>query len=324
MLQVLITIDTEVYPILKDWKTDRLQRDIARDIYGNIGGREVGLEYQLKTFAKHGLKATFMVESLFSGCPDVGLEPLERVVSSVIAGGHEVQLHAHTEWLPYVPTLCLPYRSHLLREFPLQEQIDIIRFAKQQLQAAGAPAPIAFRAGDFAANADTLTALEKCDVRYDTSFNPCYENSHLHLPTPRSYGQATQIGAVVELPVAVFHDRPSHLRHAQLCAVTFAEMSLALDQAERQGWEFFVIVSHSFEMVANRWDPKRSPVIREQVMKRFDRLCEFLSANRNRFRTVGFSDLEPSCSVDRVPDIRGSLFNTASRLFGQAVARVRP
>jgi hypothetical protein len=324
MLQVLITIDTEVYPILKDWKRDRLQRDIARDIYGILGDREVGLEYQLRAFAKHGLKANFMVESLFSASPDVGLEPLKRIVSGVIAGGHEVQLHPHTEWLPYVSALGLPYRSHLLREFPLQEQIDIIRFAKQQLHAAGAPAPIAFRAGGFAANADTLTALEKCDVRYDTSFTPSYENSHLHLPTPRSYGQATQIGAVKELPVAVFHDRPSHLRHAQLCAVTFAEMSLALDQAELRGWEFFVIVSHSFEMLANRWDPKRPPVIRQRVLKRFEQLCEFLSANRNRFRTVGFSDLQPSCSVDPVPDIRGNLFNTGRRLFGQAVARIWP
>ncbi len=36
MLQVLITIDTEASPILHDWKADQLQRDMDRDIYGNI------------------------------------------------------------------------------------------------------------------------------------------------------------------------------------------------------------------------------------------------------------------------------------------------
>lgn len=324
MLQILITIDTETYPILKDWKTDRLQRDISRDVYGKVDGREVGLDYQLQIFAEHGLKANFMVESLFSGCPDVGPAPLKQIVSSILAGGHEVQLHPHTEWLPYVPALGLPYRSHLLREFPLEEQVEIIRFAKQQLEAAGAPTPIAFRAGGFAANSDTLAALEQCDVRYDSSFNPCYENAHLHLPTPRSYGQVTQFGSVRELPVTVFEDRPSHMRPAQLCAVSFAEMSLALERAERQGWEFAVIVSHSFEMVANRWSANKSPMIRQRVVDRFERLCRFLSTNRDRFRTVGFSDLVLRNSADRVPDIKGNLFNTGARLFSQAVARIRP
>jgi hypothetical protein len=324
MLQVLITIDTEAYPILKDWKTDRLQRDIARDIYGNIDSEEVGLDYQLRTFAQYGLKANFMVESLFSACPDVGLDPLKRIVSSILAGGHEVQVHPHTEWMPFVPALGLPYRSHLLRAFPMQEQVEIIRFAMRQLQLAGAPTPIAFRAGGFAANADTLTALEQCDVRYDSSFNPCYEDAHLHLPPPRSYGQMTAFGSVRELPVMVFKDRPSHMRPAQLCAITFAEMSLALERAERQGWEFAVIVSHSFEMIANRWNPGKSPVIRRQVVQRFEKLCKFLSGNRDRFRTVGFSDLVVRNSRDSVSDISGNILNTGARLFSQAVARIRP
>ena len=324
MLQILITIDTEAYPILTDWKADGLHRDIARDIYGKVDGREVGLDYQLRVFAENGLKANFMVESLFSGCPDVGPGPLEQIVSRILAGGHEVQLHPHTEWIPYVPALRMPYRSHLLREFPLQEQIEIIRFARQQLEAAGAPTPIAFRAGGFAANNDTLAALENCDVRYDSSFNPCYENAHLHLPMPRSYGQVTHFGSVQELPVTVFEDRPSHMRPAQLCAVSFAEMSLALESAERQGWEFAVIVSHSFEMIADRWNPKKSPIIRQRVVDRFERLCRFLSSNRDRFRTVGFSDLVLRHSADPVPDIKGNLLNTGARIFSQAVGRIRP
>lgn len=323
MLQVLITIDTDVYPILHDWKNDRLQRDLARDIYGKINGEEVGLDYQLRQFADHRLKANFMVESLFSACPDVGLDPLRRIVSSILAGGHEVQLHPHTEWIAQDPALGIPYRSHLLRDFPLEEQVQIIRFARQQLELAGAPTPIAFRAGGFAANADTLAALEQCQVRYDSSFNAAFENTHLHLPAPRSYGQATAFGAVQELPITVFQDRPSHLRPAQLCATTFTEMSLALDRAERQGWEFFVIVSHSFEMVRNRWDRNRSPVIRREVVRRFEKLCHFLSSNRDRFQTVGFSDLKLGNSPHQVPNISGNVLNTGLRMFSQAVARIR-
>lgn len=324
MVQVLITTDTETYPIFDDWKQDRLQRDLQRDVYGNVDGKEVGLDYQLRTFAAHDLKANFMVESLFSGSPDVGLEPLKQIVSKILARNHEIQLHPHTEWLPYVPSLGIPYRSHCLRAFSLEEQVQIIRFAKKQLELAGAPTPIAFRAGGFAANADTLTALEQCGFHYDSSFNPCYKHAHLHLPKIRSYGQATFFGAVQELPITVFRDHVSPLRPAQLCAVSFAEMSLALEQAERRGWEFVVIVSHSFEMVGNRWNPKKNPVIRRRVVDRFESLCGFLARNRNRFRTVGFSDLVLRNSTEHVPDIEGNILNTGVRLFSQAVARIRP
>ena len=322
MLQVLITIDTEVYPINKDWTQDRLRRDLDRDIYGKVADREVGLNYQLGVLAKHGLKAVFMVESLFSGCPDVGLSPLSQIVSSIIGGGHEVQLHPHPEWIPYVPQIGLDYRSHLLRDFPLDEQARIIRFAKQQLELAGAPTPIAFRAGGFAANRNTLKALEMCNVRYDSSLNPCYENAHKYLPEARSFGQVTQFGAVQELPVMVFEDMPLHLRPAQLCAVSFAEMSLALEIAEQRGLEFAVIVSHSFEMVGNRWNSKRSPVIREQVVRRFEALCEFLAKNTHRFRTVGFADVVLRNSAQPLESIRGNLVQTALRMARQAAARI--
>jgi hypothetical protein len=322
MLQVLITIDTEVYPILDDWKADRLQRDIARDIYGLVGNREVGLDYQLRTLAEHGLKANFMVESLFSASPDVGPAPLRRIVSSILAGGHGVELHPHTEWIPHIPDLGLPYRSHLLREYPLQEQIEIMRFAKRQLEAAGAPPPIAFRAGGFAANTNSLAALETCGIRYDSSFNPCYQNTHLHLPQIHSYGQATPFGAIQELPITVFADRPSHLRPAQLCAVSFAEMSFALGRAERQGWEFFVIVSHSFEMLTIGRKSGRPPVIREHVVRRFEKLCRFLSANRDRFPTTLFPDLTLQNAPQRAPGIKGNILNTGTRLLSQAAARI--
>lgn len=323
MLRVLITIDTEVHAILKDWKDDQLRRDIARDIYGRVDHLEVGLDYQLRMLAEHGLKANFMVESLFSACPEVGADPLKCIVSSILAGGHEVQLHPHTEWIPFVPALGLPYRSRFLREFPLGEQIEIIRFAKRQLEAAGAPTPIAFRAGGFAANADTLAALEQCEIRYDSSFNPAYKNAHLHLPKPRSYGHVTQFGSVQELPVACFHDWPGHMRPAQLCAVSFAEMACALEGARRNGWEFAVIVSHSFEMLTNRWSSTKSTAVREHVVKRFEKLCQFLANNRDRFQTVGFSDLVlQEKTLADAKNINGNILNTGVRLFSQAFARI--
>ena len=79
MLKVLITIDTETHPIAGNWKEDRLAADMKRDVYGQIDGHAVGLEYQLSTLSKYGLKASFMVESLFAAVPEVGTQQASRV-----------------------------------------------------------------------------------------------------------------------------------------------------------------------------------------------------------------------------------------------------
>src|ERR1700761_1617828 len=147
MLKVLITIDTETHPIAGNWKLDRLSADMKRDVYGQIDGRAVGLEYQLNTLAKHGLKASFMVESLFAAVPEVGEQPLRNIVSAITSAGHDVQLHPHPEWIQHVPDLDVPHRSHLLSAYSLSEQGAIMRYASLRLEQAGATRPIAFRAG---------------------------------------------------------------------------------------------------------------------------------------------------------------------------------
>ena len=323
MLNVLMTIDAETYPLTSDWKQDHLASDIKRDLYGEVGGHSVGLDYQLRTLAKHALKANFMVESLFAAVPEVGPEPLREIVRSIRDGGHDIQLHPHPEWISHVPELDVPFRSHLLRAYSLDEQEAIIRFATQRLLDAGAPNPVAFRAGGFAANADTLAALLRCGIRYDSSFNRCYREDGFQLAPPTSFGHATDYNGVAELPVTVFQDYFSHFRPAQLCACSSAEMIHALRSAESEGWDFFVIVSHSFEMIKRRRHPTKPPAIRWDVVARFEALCEFLSSNRDRFTTVGFSNVTLSAPGHATANIKGKLSNTISRIYEQAVSRIR-
>ena len=103
MLKVLLTIDTEAHAINEDWQRDHLARDIERDIYGRIGHgrigygrsgeRSVGLDYQLGVLDRLGLKAVFMVESLFSAVPEIGPEPLREIIAKIRKGGHGLEGH---------------------------------------------------------------------------------------------------------------------------------------------------------------------------------------------------------------------------------------
>jgi hypothetical protein len=118
-----------------------------------------------------------------------------------------------------------------------------------------------------------------------------------------------------------------HFRPAQICACSADEMIHALISAEAAGWDFFVIVSHSFEMLARRRHASKPPVIRWDVVERFERLCQFLGSNADRFSTIRFADLDKFRSMP-MPDapevsIKGKFLNTVSRVAQQAFSRIQ-
>ena len=74
-------------------------------------------------------------------------------------------------------------------------------------------------------------------------------------------------------------------RPAQVGACSFSEMRDALLSAQIAGMRDFVVVSHNFEMlkpgsVAPDWI----------VVKRFERLCDFLAAHPEHFKVRGFNE----------------------------------
>lgn len=321
MLDVLITIDTEVHAINKDWRSDSLQRDIRRDIEGMVDDRCVGLDYELEVLARNGLKATFMVESLFSAVPEVGIDPLKDIIRRIQKDGHDIQLHLHCEWIPFCPGLSVPYRGYLQHCYSSSEQEQLICFASDQLQKCGALKPIAFRAGGYSADEGTIQALQRAGFKYDTSFNVDFPEK-CKLLMPPSFGAPYDLFGVHEIPVAAFHDYPGHFRPAQICACSVNEMMHALEQAELCGWRHFVIVCHSFEMLSGRWEGNLR--IRNEVVNRFEKLCAYLGQHRDKFRTVGFDDINALPDDHGVPPpIKGNLLNTAGRVFQQALNRLR-
>jgi hypothetical protein len=326
MLKVLLTVDTEVYPISTNWKEDRLSRDIQRDIYGRVGDRSVGFDYQLEVLNRSGLKAVFFVESLFSAVPAVGHGPLAEIVQKALKGGHEVQLHIHPDWIPECPDLNVEFRGGILPLYSFEEQTELIAFASEKLQATGAPKPLAFRAGDYAADDNTIRALRRTDIEFDSSYSVSYAGTHCRLPCPESFGKPTYMGGVTEIPVGAIQDYPGHLRHAQLCACGGNELIHALNEAEANGWDFFVIVSHSFEMLSRRRSAK-PPFIRESVVRRFEKLCLFLSKNRDRFQTAGFEDLRKTKVLKNVGarpiPVKGRITYTLERVIEQGINKLQ-
>ena len=116
----------------------------------------------------------------------------------------------------------------LLQQADLRDRLIRLAGARDLLVAAGAPAPVAFRAGAYAADDATLDALAALGLAYDSSHNGA-EPGRLTLPL-RQIAPVAHRG-LIEVPVTVIDEGGGRLRPLQLCAASAGEMRAALDHA---------------------------------------------------------------------------------------------
>jgi hypothetical protein len=319
MMKLLITIDTESYPMTANWRGCRLADDLRRDVYGMTADGEFGIRYQSKVLRDAGLKAVFFVEALFASVPEIGSGPLEQIVGEILDAGHEVQLHLHPEWVQFIPILNLPPLNRI-NHYKYDQQKTLLELGMNNLAKAGVSVT-AFRAGDYAANSETLRALSDLGLKYDTSYNLPYLGTNCTLKALDNSLRPTKINGVWEFPITHFQDYPGHCRHLQLSACSANEIRHVIDKAAEKEWGYLVLVSHSFEMLNNR--RSREPVsVSLEVVRRFEQLAGLLRARTAQVQTVGFNDLgePPYGSADIVP-IKGLWRNTALRNAEQIYRR---
>jgi len=325
MLNVLLTVDTEIWPRHAGWPDQPLpknqadfSRELAHDIDGHTSVGDFGLPFQLALLRRHGLKATYFIEALCAG--RTGLPVLKGIVRQVLEGRQDVQLHLHTEWLSELDDAQLPTRHRqYMAQFSREQQAALIRKGLANLSAAGAPPVVAFRAGSFGANRDTLRALADNGIGIDSSYNRAYPCGDWGLSGALAH--PARFGQVWEFPIAAFCDYPGHFRPAQLNACSVGEMRHALIAAASARWPVFVIVLHGFELLSHRHG-SGLPTPDRLNISRFRQLCSFLDTHRTDFRTAWFHEVDldrlraPAASF-----IRSRPLDTATRVLQQAMSR---
>lgn len=298
VLKIFITVDVELWPGQPDWPDSPLCRgsfdfESAYNIYvlGKTAQGDFGLSRQLEILGQNDLKATIFVESLYSYI--AGKDYLVDTVDRVRRAGQEIGLHPHTEWLGELKAdgltgFCF---KRFMHEYSKSEQVSILRLAKERLEECGGSAFPVHRAGNFGANLDTLLALKEIGIRCDSSLNSTFVHSFPDiLRIPHGLEPVSHSG-VLEFPVSnfiVYRNRP---RHAQINASGFDELRIALLSAWRARSRSFSIFLHSFEFLqrSNGKEGARAILI-SQYLRRFERLCQFLSRNRDRFVTATFAE----------------------------------
>ena len=328
MLNVYLTVDTELWPYSEGWPVTALSLDktafdeeIAACFYGKTSEGEFGLPYQIEQLNRYGLKATYFLEPLFADRADSNY--LADLVDLIQCNYQEVQLHLHTEWLSEIHDPTIPPRfKQYMHQFTLDEQIALIAKGIRSLRIAGVEKLHAFRAGGYGANRDTLRAVAQNGLLFDSSCNPCYLGEDCKIKLDKQLLQPFKLEGIWELPITFFQDYPGHQRHAQLASCSAEEMETALLDAWRQDWFSFVIVLHSFELVKNRSAGKLSSPDKLNI-NRFNHLCKFLSDHTDKFRTALFSELDPT-SIPEIKSpkiLRSRPHHTIRRFAEQAYSR---
>ena len=276
--RVLLTVDTELA-----WGPYRRGAPWQENLERSFDPAGVGVPWQLARLAEHGLKACFFVDPM----PALvyGLEPVRRMIQPILAAGQEVQLHLHPVWQSAAEGVA-EGAGFELTDFIADDQSDLIETARDLLVEAGAPTPVAFRAGSYAANADTLAALRESGIRYDSSHNGSHHPNPSDLPLEREAMAPVEVNGLIEVPVTQIEDAPGRLRHLQLCAVSSEEMEDALAYAAEERHPTVTIVSHGFELASR--DGRRP---NRTLCRRFERLCEYLACRRATLPTAWFTDL---------------------------------
>jgi hypothetical protein len=308
--QVLITIDTELSAALYQ------QGAAAQDNFArSIACGAFGIEWQMEKLEASGLRGVFFVDPM----PALvyGSDVIAAIVTPIVARQHDVQLHLHPEWLAWATSKPVgARRGRSVGDFDADDQQTLITLARSLLIEAGAPPPVAFRAGNYGANDNTLRVLASLGLQWDSSFNPTYLADTCHIGLDRDQIDPIARLGITEIPVSAIKDRPGHLRHAQVCALSAAEMTAALDHAAETNRPAFTIVTHSFEMMSrDRTRPNHS------VIKRFESLCRAVAAHPG-LSSATFAHLSLPAATTPPSRLPASYRRTAARIAEQGIATI--
>lgn len=289
--------------------------NFARSISCETPRGAVGVAYQARVLADSGLEGVFFVDPF----PALiwGLDAIRAIVDPILALGHDVQLHAHTEWLAIAGSANpLGQRTgRNIGDFTYEDQVLLLGLGRDLLVEAGCPTPVAFRAGNYGANDDTLRALAAIGLRYDSSHCPGIADSECAIELDPAVRQPVERLGVIEVPVGAVGTVGGGLRHYQLTALSSAELLGAARHAVRTGQDCLTLVSHSFELLSR--DRSR---INRVVQRRFEALCHGLPGIDGLVSATYRDDPPKVAASGEASVLPPSSWRTGWRLAEQAAA----
>jgi hypothetical protein len=287
-LNVLITIDTE-HSIGGAFKDPRL-KPVGNDkrVYGRINGKEYGIPLIMDIAEANGLTLTFFVEVLNKFY--FGEDETRQVCAYILQRGHDVQLHLHPNFLNFKekdPWRC-KYQDNM-HAYSRDEQVAILSLGKDILSSYTGRNPVAFRAGNYGADSNTLLALAETGFLMDSSYNRAFHRAG-RINLAENFNDIGKVGDIYEVPVTNFIQKGflggKRFRPLDINGVDFEEIRHVLEQSQHSRMPAATIVIHSFSFIRAHDPQYKTCSLRHNVIKRYSKICSYLQQNNDRFQTT--------------------------------------
>lgn len=293
-LKVCITIDTEhsiggafEHPGLRPVGNERR-------VYGRVEGREYGIGLIMDIADRYGIPLTFFVEVLNKHY--FGEGETREVCQYILGRGHDVQLHLHPNYLTFkTAEPGRKYRPDNMSAYDLAEQCVLVGEGLELLTRYCGRPPVAFRAGNYGADGNTLKALKAHGMLIDSSYNAAFPQPSRRL-CAAPLNDAAQLGGIWELPITNFVEalplRERRLKPLDVNGVSFAEMRTVLEKAlAGEGPAHMTFILHSFSFLRALDVQYRRCRVRHYVVERFEALCRYLAGLPGRIACLTLAGL---------------------------------
>lgn len=289
-------------------------------ILGKRGNDYYGIPLIMDILEQHGMKGTFFVNAyLDSYHPET---EIKSFVQQIIDRGHDVQLHTHEEFR------CLAICSSnsvdcwnrcsveesFLAGNTLENQTAIISEGARNIERWSGKYPVAYRAGSYAADFNTLKALQTLDIPIDSSSNGPDHVFASKLPINR----IGEYGGIVEVPLFNYTEdiifRKS-IRFFDIESTTLLEARHLLDEAVKHDLRSVLLMMHSFSFCRAEFGcPINSNIERfDQLLAHINTLPEVQATTFREFWDRYQSDPEAFTGGNHMPTT--TYFHTLHRSF---------
>lgn len=185
MKNVIITIDTEGHD-----GDDPIEHLIWGKTTNN---NEYGINRIMDICENFSVKVLFFVD--VAEAWDYGKEKIAHVIKHIRNRGHDVGVHIHPDHMAD--------RNRLfLWEYSKEEQREIITKCTNLFIEITGERPIAFRAGKYGANMDTLEILNELEYKFD--FSQFYGQKWCGINPPVCFSLPIKYKNIIEIPVTIF------------------------------------------------------------------------------------------------------------------------
>jgi hypothetical protein len=247
--------------------------------------RDLGIGLIMRELEAQGHRGTFYTEVF--GSYSFGRPGLEEAVRTMVARGHDVQLHTHpVQRVADYRTRGVPAAPDDICAYDEARQVELLKEGIGILEACGVPKGhvTSFRAGNFGASNATWDAMAKAGLVVSSNYNPCYFDKNCKMRFLGAPPGLFDTGrGVWELPISNFKDAGGGFRHLQITAVSLQETKRYLFEANARGIGEVMLVTHSFELCHIDDPERRLGRVNSINLLRLRGLCRFLSRRSDLF-----------------------------------------